>query len=71
MRTYWYSWEAWVNNKLVDQGVVERTYDKMIEYHGSCDIVKLVQEWNRIAELQFSFPEINNHPKILWKYFNV
>lgn len=69
MTIYRYNWEAWINNKLIKGGVVELNYDEMMECHGSHRLPQLVIEWNRRAEFQFNLPEINNQPRILWKYF--
>jgi len=69
MTIYRYNWEAWINNKLIKGGVIELNYDELMERHNSHKLPELIIEWNRRAEFQFNLPEINNQPRILWKYF--
>jgi len=59
-----YKWDAFKDDKWIDGGMRRVSCDELIEYEGTCNILKLIERWNRIAQLQFKM----NSPRILWVY---
>ncbi len=67
--TYRYIWTARKGTEFFS-GTKELTYTEMMKTHGTTNLVHLVREWNRLAELQLTVtkPDIS---KVIWTYYNV
>ena len=43
----------------------------MMETHDTTNLVHLVREWNRLAELQQTIKTPEGIPNIIWTYYNI
>lgn len=64
-----YIWTATCEGKQIGSGVENLTEQECVDYHGTTNILKLVNEWNRLGQLQFSMAR--NLPRILWTYYTI
>lgn len=68
--TYKYIWTARKGNEFFS-GIRTLTYTEMMDTHGTHNLIQLVKEWNRIAELQQKIKTPEGIPNIIWTYYTI
>lgn len=62
----YYKWQAWIEGKLIKEGIREISTEHLFTYHKTYNIDTAILNWNRIAEIQNKAKKYP--PRILWKY---